>query len=192
MQIHEVGYIDNTEMLFLMPPDPVTTQYIYFPYKIHKNLVSVRPVVSGINGATTKISKYLDFYFKQLVPKVKSFLKNSQQLVEEIKLLKLPQSEEEVLLVSLDVKSMYTCIPQAEGINSLLSKSDVIGLPKHVLRELMNLVFKNNIFSFNGSMYKQLTGVAMGTPLAPTLAILFMADLEEAFFNTQEFLPLFL
>ena len=98
---------------------------------------------------------------------------------------------EEILLVTMDVKSMYTTIPQEEGIDALLSKSDIIGLPKHILRELMNLVFKNNIFSFNGTMYKQISGVAMGTPLAPTLAILFMSDLEEAFMDTQEFLPYF-
>ena len=31
----------------------------------------------------------------------------------------------------------------------------------------------------------------MGTPLAPTLAILFMSDLEESFLQTQEFVPYF-
>lgn len=86
---------------------------------------------------------------------------------------------------------MYTSIPQDEGINSLLTKSDITGLPKHILREMMNLIFKNNIFSFNGTIYQQLTGVTMGTPLAPTLAILFMSDLEDNFLSTQEFLPYF-
>lgn len=64
---------------------------------------------------------------------------------------------------------MYTTIPQEQGISALLTKSDIIGLPNHVLREMMNIVFKNNIFSFNGTIYKQMAGLAMGTPLAPTL-----------------------
>ena len=55
----------------------------------------------------------------------------------------------------------------------------------------MNLVFKNNVFTFNGKIYEQLTGVAMGTPLASTLAILFMSDLEEALLSTQKFTPYF-
>lgn len=59
-QIHSVGYIDNYELLYMLPPDPCKTQHIYFPYKIHKNPISVRPVVSGINGPTTKISSYLE------------------------------------------------------------------------------------------------------------------------------------
>ena len=101
-QIHQVGYIDNIELHFLMPPDPVSTQYIYFLYKIHKSPVAVRPVVSGVNGAATRISKYLDHFFKQLVPKVKSYLRNSQQLVEMLRTMVLPDSEEDILLVSMD------------------------------------------------------------------------------------------
>ena len=50
----------------------------------------------------------LDFFFKQLVPKVKTYLKNSQQLLEMLKTMILQNSEEEPLVVSKDVKSMYT------------------------------------------------------------------------------------
>ena len=57
----------------------------------------------------------------------------------------------EIFLVLMNVKSMYTMIPQDEGINSLLTKLDITGLPKHIQRELMNLIFKNT-FSFNGLM----------------------------------------
>ena len=190
-QIHEVGYIDDYELKYMMPPDPCKTQHIYFPYKIHKNPVAVRPVVSGINGPTTKISNYLDYFFKQLVPKVPSYLQNSKDLVDRLRLMQIPPTLEQILLVSLDVKSMYTSIPQQEGIDALLSKSDVIGLPKHIIREMCNLVFKRNVFSFNGKIYEQTTGVAMGTPLAPTLAILYMADLENEFLHTQKFKPYF-
>ena len=49
IQIHEMGYIDDVEFLYLLPPDPVKTQSIYFPYKIHKDPISVRPVVSDTN-----------------------------------------------------------------------------------------------------------------------------------------------
>lgn len=43
--------------------------------------------------------------------------------------MRIPPTTDECLLVSLDVKSMYTSIPQQEGIDSLLNKSDIIGLP---------------------------------------------------------------
>ena len=49
---------------------------------------------------------------------------------------------------------------------------------KNMLKELLTLVIKNNTFGFAGKHFKQLKGVAMGTPVAPTLANLFMAKVE--------------
>ena len=172
----------------MKPPNPVQTQYIYFPYKIHKNPITVRPVVAGINGATTNISKYIDHYFKNIVPLAPSHLKNSQALINILSKTTIPPSEQ-VLLVSIDVKSLYTTIPQEQGINALLQYNEIIGLPKHVTRQLLNFVLKNNTFTFNGQPYHQLTGVAMGTPLAPTLANIFMSSLEESFLSTQDKRP---
>lgn len=46
--------------------------FMYFPYKIHKVPIAVRPEVSGINSPTHNLSKYLDYFYKQLVPKIRS------------------------------------------------------------------------------------------------------------------------
>ncbi len=40
------------------------------------------------------------------------------------------------------------------------------------------LILKENTFIFAGEHYRQITGVAMGTPVAPTLANLFMGNVE--------------
>lgn len=89
----------------------------------------------------------------------------------------------------MDIKSMYTNIPQEEGIKSLLTKSNVVGLPPHIIRKMLNYILKCNTFSFNGKLYQQINGIAMGTPIAPTLANIFMSDVEE-FLETQVFKPL--
>ena len=47
------------------------------------------------------------------------------------------------------------------------------------LLKMMKLVLAGNIFVFDGQMYKQQIGTAMGTRLAPSYACLFMAWLEE-------------
>lgn len=44
----------------------------------------------------------------------------------------------------------------------------------------MRIILAHNYFDFNGRMYKQLRGTAMGTKMAPAFANLFMARLEEA------------
>ena len=46
------------------------------------------------------------------------------------------------------------------------------------MRELILLCTKNVHFMFNGEMFTQVDGVAMGSPLAPILAGIFMVELE--------------
>lgn len=47
------------------------------------------------------------------------------------------------------------------------------------------LILKENYFTFNHSLYQQMSGVATGTPIAPTFANFFMSKIEECFFLTQ-------
>ena len=46
-----------------------------------------------------------------------------------------------------------------------------------------------NVFSFNGDFFKQKYGVAMGTKLAPALATIYLALLEESFLETSPLSP---
>jgi len=49
---------------------------------------------------------------------------------------------------------------------------------------------EDNIFKFNGRIYRQKFGTAMGTKMAPSFANIFMSDLENRFLQTQRILPL--
>ncbi len=49
---------------------------------------------------------------------------------------------------------------------------------KNMLREMLKLILEGNTFKFAGRTYKQIKGIAMGTPVAPTWANLFMGKLE--------------
>ena len=52
-------------------------------------------------------------------------------------------------------------------------------MPLEHIRTLLNIVLAHNIFEFNGKMYKQVGGVAMGTRVAPTFANIYMAQVEQ-------------
>ena len=84
--------------------------------------------------------------------------------------------------VTIDVVSLYTNIPHEDGIRSFEKYLDTRQNPTVAtwyLILLLKLVLKGNLFEFNGQYYRQQIGTAMGSKCAPTLACLFMQDLEE-------------
>ena len=47
------------------------------------------------------------------------------------------------------------------------------------LVELLNIATKNQLFQFEGSLYEQIDGVAMGSPLGTLMANTFMCSIED-------------
>ena len=113
--------------------------------------------------------------------------------VKEIQQLRLPSSH----VCSFDVSSLFTCIPLNETIDIALKylydgRNKVNGLSKIQFKKLLEMSTKETHFMFNGNVYDQVDGVAMGSPLAPVLANLFMRHFEEnTFKNFTGSLPIF-
>ena len=63
-----------------------------------------------------------------------------------------------------------------------ITKTDVI--------ELLEVATKNQLFQFEGNLYEQVDGVAMGSPLGPLMANTFMCNIEEQLIN-QNKMPAF-
>ena len=57
-------------------------------------------------------------------------------------------------------------------------KKKVKGMLKHYFKQLLTLSVKSACFFFNNVYHKQVDGVAMGSPLGPTLANLFLVYYE--------------
>ena len=51
--------------------------------------------------------------------------------------------------------------------------------------KFLEISVKNSYFIFNSELYEQIDGVAMGSPLGPILANIFMCHLEEKIFNNN-------
>ena len=95
-------------------------------------------------------------------------------------------------MTSFDVTSLFTNFPLEECINlcvdQLFSDRNVIlhndcRLDKPSFHKLLTFAVKDNHFVFNGQLYDQIDGVAMGSPLGPSLANLFMCALEQKFLD---------
>ena len=85
---------------------------------------------------------------------------------------------------SLDVDALFTSIPLDEtiniGVKELFKNSNEVSkLSKTDVHDLLNLATKESLFLFDGEYYYQTDGVAMGSPLGPTLANLFMSYHEQ-------------
>ena len=96
--------------------------------------------------------------------------------------------------MSFDVKSLFTNIP-VDFVTGLIlneiygsnSTKKVYGLTKRQFKNLLVWTTKRTTLNFNGSFYKQINGVGMGSPIALALADIFMNYMIEKTkkFNVQ-------
>ena len=167
---------DNFDYLSI---DNFSEGRFYLLPKIHKKGVPGRPICSSVNHPTSRISRFVDEHIKGYVPKTKSYIRDTQDFITKLKSLgRIPEG---AILCTLDVSSLYTNIPNQEGILAVAEKlrSDPSKTPitKFIL-DLLSLVLHNMNFEFNGEHYLQTGGTAMGTSVAPNYANLFMDRFE--------------
>ena len=158
--------------------------------KTHKPDTPLRPILAAYNSASFHIAKFLVPLLKPLT--VNEFsLRNSYEFADEIRTQNASN-----FLVSYDVTSLFTNVPLAETIDIILGKlfpTDTTffhGFDKVNFRHLLTLAVMDNYFIFDNVLYMQIDGMAMGSPLGPTFANIFMCYLEEKMFrNPVEFQP---
>ena len=90
---------------------------------------------------------------------------------------------EPAYVCSFDVSSLFTNVPLDETTQICRDKSYALPnppkFPRSVLKDLLVFATKRSHFVFDGQYYDQIDGVAMGSPLGPALANIFMCDFEE-------------
>ena len=93
------------------------TSCIYFLPKIHKPNNPGRPIVSACSCPTELISSYLDKIMAPIVRSLPSYVKDSQhalQIFQDFNFL-----GEDKLIFTMDITSLYTVIPNCEGLLAL-------------------------------------------------------------------------
>ena len=86
-------------------------------------------------------------------------------------------------MVSFDVKSHFTSVPLEYTIHIIIKRifedHEITTIfTKSEMKKLLTLCTKNVHFSVNNDIYTQIDGVAMGSPLGPVVANIFMVELE--------------
>ena len=70
-------------------------------------------------------------------------------------------------------------IPPPLGVVNVCTHSKTCTHVRHVLKDLLLFATKKSHFVLDGDYYDQIDGVAMGSPLGPVLADIFMRNFEE-------------
>ena len=185
------GDISKEALDYFLVPNPKLGRLYLLP-KIHKRLHNVpgRPVISNSSFFTENISTFIDHHLQPLSQTVKSFIKDTNDFLKKIR--DLPPLSKDTILCTIDVVGLYPNIPHNDGLMALkraLDKRTDKSISTDSLLELSECVLTNNIFEHNGSNYRQIQGTAMGTKMAPSYAILFMADFEDQFLKTYPLRP---
>ena len=150
--------------------------------KIQKPGTPLRPIVSSCGSVTYGVAKELAKILKPLVGKSLHHLNSTQDFVEQVKHITLVPRE---CLSSYDVSALFTSVPIDPALkvikdllvkDSTLKDRTVIGIDDIIL--LLEFCLKNTYFSFQGQFFEQVEGAAMGSPVSPIVANLYMEYLE--------------
>ena len=160
---------------------------LYGLCKVHKKDFPMRPIVSMVNTPEYKLAKYLDNFIKPNIPK-KFMLNSTQDFLSKINSFPLKGGEH---MVSYDVVSLFTNVPLLETIDIVIKcvygRKSITTPPfdKDIFRKML-LLCSQSYFMYNDTLYQQVNGVSMGGPLAPSLANIFLAYLENELLDNAE------
>ena len=98
------------------------------------------------------------------------------------------EQNSDLYMASLDVDWLFTNVPLDETTGICTqglfgNESTVCGLNKKEISEMMSLTIKESIILFDMEFYSQIDGVAMGSPLRPTLANIFLCHHKKKWLN---------
>ncbi|CAJ0933294.1 unnamed protein product [Ranitomeya imitator] len=175
------GIIDTKLGEFLIKQYPVIPVFYTLP-KIHKHPSKPpgRPIVASTESLLSPLAITLEKILSPLVPKIKSYLKDTTDFLISLKnVRKLPSN---CLLVTMDVNSLYTSIRHSDGIESVMSflsrHTTFSDLQLKFCKDLLTMVLTRNFFIFEDQFFIQKRGTAMGSNMAPPYANIFMDQFE--------------
>ena len=135
-------------------------------------------------------SSFVDSLLQPIAKKQESYIKDTTHFIN-FENTKIP---DKAILATLDVCSLYTNVPQEEGIKVICQYYEEYyqskpPIPTSTLGELMRLILKENSFQFSGKHYLQTHGIAMGTKMAVAFVVIFMAHIKKQLLAASPFKP---
>ena len=154
--------------------------------KLHKENFGIRPIINNKKHITSQICKLIDLIIKPVLYKTKTYLKDSQHLIQKCEDLNFNDSN--LFLYTMDFESLYTNLNKADVVNTITGYIgdylDTKYITTIAFRAILSIIFDLNVFSYKNKKgeimyFKQINGIAMGCICGPSVASLFVFVLEE-------------
>jgi hypothetical protein len=189
------GFINDQEYKLACPSGSRPAR-IYGVSKLHKKRENypLRPVMSATKTVAYGLGKMLANRLNTLRTSP-YMIKDRSDFVQKIRKSEFVDKT----MVSFDVTSLFTKVPLTYTINLILdemyptcssickykqrSRLCVKCRNRSNFEHLLRMATSKTHFIFDKKMYVQHNGVAMGAPLAPIIADIFMSHLEETLMN---------
>ena len=171
----------------MYPTEAVSPKFYGLP-KIHKPGIPLRPIVSSTCTVKYNTAKELAKILKPLVGMSTHHVQNTRDFVEHLKDVRLRQGE---CIISYDVTALFTSVPIKPVLNiiqqRLAQEKDLQQRTTMSIKHITNLLefcLNSTSFVLQGQYYQQIEEAAMGSPLSPIVANIFMENFEEEALET--------
>ena len=186
------GHMDKKLCDYLTPRYSSAPQMYGLP-KVRKDSTPMRPTMSAIGFSSYKLAKELPRILTPLAGYTMHVVKNSTLFVDRIHEIGVEPQDQ---MISFDVTNFFMQVPMDEALRVVeewLSAADSLkertSIPTPQLIELIELCLRSTYFQFHDKFFEQTDGAAMGSPLSPVIANLYMERLEENALQTAPLLP---
>ena len=190
--IKQTGGLTTQKYKQLYPTSAVPPKFYGLP-KIHKTGTPLSPIVSSRGSITYGVAKELSHIINPLVGQSPHHLKNTQHFIQQLQGKRLEPGE---IITSYDVKALFISVPVQPSIqivkqrlqqDNTLPQRTSMSIPK--ITSLLEFCLTHTYFLFQGKYYEQVQGAAMGSPISPLIANIFMEEFDARAFTSFPHAP---
>lgn len=174
--MHKKGYIDFNVKKYMTRHNSLAPKFYGLP-KIHKQNYPLRPVVSFTKSPLYSLSSFTANILSQARDDTHN-IRSSEDLIIRLENVTL---EDDSIMISFDAIAMYTNIMVDLALSCIEKRwKDVkpfTALDKDLFFKILTFCLGNSYFIYNKTVYKQKTGLSMGSPLSAIVSEMVMDEI---------------